>query len=369
MNFEFYYGNDGEQFRFLRLPKALFEDSVFQQLTTEGKVLYSLMLDRMSLSRKSGWIDDQNRVYIEYRVDTIMLALNSSKNTVTKVLNELVEFGLIQRQRRGQGKPVVYYVMNFASGLSPAVSDSGNSRPKEKKKKPSALPKKKNQEAQKTDFQTNAQAASPAECANKTTETGVPEPPNAENPEAQNLGVLNPKVRESRLPKQEALESQSMGAISSYTITETEYTETEGVRLCETPPTQTAETEFFEAIRNAFVAGCPSLNAPVPVWQWGVNRKQLILDKHLSAETFQSVCRDVEASDFLTGRKPGRDGTLFRASFDWLLQHWERVAEGSYANYQKPDVTPADCPSFDLEAYERDSLYDIFVDYERSVPA
>ncbi|WOC32379.1 MULTISPECIES: replication initiator protein A [Caproicibacterium] len=112
MSFNFYYGNDGEQHNFLYIPKALFEYDTFKQLSSESKILYSLMLDRMRLSRENGWVDDQNRVYVEYRSSEIRKALNSSKNTVTKILNELVDFGLIQRRQNG------YYVMNFASGLT-----------------------------------------------------------------------------------------------------------------------------------------------------------------------------------------------------------------------------------------------------------
>lgn len=363
MTFEFYYGNDGEQFRFFRLPKALFEDDLFRQISTEGKILYSLMLDRMSLSRKNGWVDEQNRVFIEYRVDDIMLALNSSKNTCTKVLNELANFGLIQRQRRGQGKPVVYYVMNFISGLTQSVSASDSNRSKAKKREPSAVPKRKNQEAQKLDFLDKQQAVSPAECAKKQDETGVSEPPDAENPEAQNLGVLNPNARESRLPKLRALKSQSEGVSSSYTITETDFTETEGVRLSETPSTQNAEDDYFDVIRTAFETSCPSLKAPVPVSQWSRKRKQSLLDKHLSVADFEAVCSQTEASDFLTGRKAGKDGTMFLASFAWVLKNWESVAEGSYANYQKP-VNSAGRPSFDLDAYERDSMFDTQPSYD-----
>ena len=57
-NFDFYYGKDAEQFNFYRIPKLLFTDKRFKGLSTDAKVLYGLMLDRMSLSIKNGWIDD-----------------------------------------------------------------------------------------------------------------------------------------------------------------------------------------------------------------------------------------------------------------------------------------------------------------------
>lgn len=119
MNFDYYYGNDGEQQNFFYIPKVLFEDDLFQQLSTESKILYGLMLDRLSLSRENGWVDDQNRVYVEYPSKDIQKALNSSKNTVTKMLNELADCGLIQRSHNR------YYVMDFTSGLPP-FDEGGN---------------------------------------------------------------------------------------------------------------------------------------------------------------------------------------------------------------------------------------------------
>ena len=56
----------GELFSFYRIPKALFQDSRFQQLSTDAKTLYGILLDRMSLSVKNGWLDEQNRVFIIY---------------------------------------------------------------------------------------------------------------------------------------------------------------------------------------------------------------------------------------------------------------------------------------------------------------
>ena len=88
MKLEFYYGQEAEQFTFYRLPKALITDNRFKDISNNSKLLYGLMLDRMSLSVRSGWFDDQNRVYIKYSIKSIMEDLNCSKMTAVSLLKD-----------------------------------------------------------------------------------------------------------------------------------------------------------------------------------------------------------------------------------------------------------------------------------------
>ena len=64
--FTYHYGNEGEQYAFYRIPKILITDPYFKYLSTDAKLLYGLMLDRLSLSMKNNWIDERNRVYIYF---------------------------------------------------------------------------------------------------------------------------------------------------------------------------------------------------------------------------------------------------------------------------------------------------------------
>ena len=66
MTFNYFYGTEADQFSFYRIPKALFTDSYFKDLSSDAKILYGLMLDRMSLSIKNQWFDDKNRAYIYF---------------------------------------------------------------------------------------------------------------------------------------------------------------------------------------------------------------------------------------------------------------------------------------------------------------
>ena len=118
IRFDYYYGIEAEQFSFYRVPRLLIKDERFKGLSSDAKLLYGLMLDRMALSMKNGWLDDENRAYIIYTIDAIMEDLGCSKPTCTKIMKELDSdngIGLIEKKRRGLGKPDIIYVKNFSS--------------------------------------------------------------------------------------------------------------------------------------------------------------------------------------------------------------------------------------------------------------
>lgn len=112
--FDYFYGQSGEMFSYFRMPKILFRDIKFKDLSTDVKTLYGILLDRMGLSVKNGWLDEQGRVYIIFPVQEVMDALGCADNKATKLFRELEKFGLIERKRRGLGKPNLIYVKNFA---------------------------------------------------------------------------------------------------------------------------------------------------------------------------------------------------------------------------------------------------------------
>ena len=121
MILDYFYGQTGELFSFYRIPKALFQESRFQSLSTDAKTLYGILLDRMSLSVKNGWLDEQNRVFIIFTIEDVKRALCCADNKATKLLRELEKFGLIERKRRGLGKPSLVYVKNFSAESSKSI--------------------------------------------------------------------------------------------------------------------------------------------------------------------------------------------------------------------------------------------------------
>ncbi len=121
MPFEYFYTEQSEQFTFYRIPKVLFTDEQFQPLSTEAKLLYGLLLDRVSLSRENGWIDEKDRVYIIFTNEALQNALRCSEKSITKYMGELTSLGLIERIRQGLGKPSLIYVKNFINSKTVPV--------------------------------------------------------------------------------------------------------------------------------------------------------------------------------------------------------------------------------------------------------
>ena len=115
MDFDFYYGLQSQTFSFYRIPKLLFTDSRFSSMSTEAKTLYGILLDRMDLSMKNGWLDKQNRVYLFFTVQEIQDSLGCGKNKAIQLMQELEKEGLIERKRQGMGKPSFVYVKNILS--------------------------------------------------------------------------------------------------------------------------------------------------------------------------------------------------------------------------------------------------------------
>lgn len=115
--FDYYYGVEAEQFTFVRVPKVLFTDKEhFGGLSNEAKLLYGLLLERMSLSRKNNWIDKHNRVYIIFPVEEIEESFDVGHEKALNLLKELDDqsgIWLVKKKRRGLGLPSILYVKNF----------------------------------------------------------------------------------------------------------------------------------------------------------------------------------------------------------------------------------------------------------------
>ena len=121
ITFSYFYGQEADMLSFYRIPKLLFTNDYFRELSTDAKVLYGLMLDRMSLSIKNKWFDAENRAYIYFSVEDTMELLNCKKNKALDTIKALEDFSLIERKRQGQGKPAITYVKSFMEEVTEQV--------------------------------------------------------------------------------------------------------------------------------------------------------------------------------------------------------------------------------------------------------
>ena len=127
---DYFYGDESEQFSYFRIPRLLITSPRFKGLSTDAKLLYGMLLDRMSLSAKNGWYDEQSRVYIYYTADEIRTDMGCGNDKALKLLSELDTkkgVGLIERIKQGQGKPTKIYVKRFTTRELPA--DTAESSP------------------------------------------------------------------------------------------------------------------------------------------------------------------------------------------------------------------------------------------------
>lgn len=120
--YPYFYGDQADAFSYYRIPRALITGREFRHVSTDAKLLYGLLLDRMGLSSRNGWFDSQGRVFIYYTLEEIQEDLNCGRDKAMKLLAELDTprgVGLIERVRQGQGRPTLIYVKQFSTGEVP----------------------------------------------------------------------------------------------------------------------------------------------------------------------------------------------------------------------------------------------------------
>ena len=165
IEFGYFHDYESEQFAFYRIPKVLFTDEYFRNLSSDAKVLYGLMLDRMALSIRNNWVDNEGKVYIIFTLEQVMEYMNCGKDKGVKILAELDTdkgIGLIERVKRGLGKPTIIYVKSFVyrkeKVLDSAENDNrsqevGKAEVKSSEKPKSGVLESRSQEFGKTEVQ------------------------------------------------------------------------------------------------------------------------------------------------------------------------------------------------------------------------
>lgn len=129
IQFDYHYEQEADRYTFYRIPKALYQEEMFRTVSDGAKVLYGMLLELMGLSRQNGWIDELGRVYIRCGISRVKEMMSCSNDKAVKMLKELdvvTGVGLIEKERRGQGKATVIYVKSFIVSETVRVGYSEN---------------------------------------------------------------------------------------------------------------------------------------------------------------------------------------------------------------------------------------------------
>ena len=223
IQFDYFRGMEAEQYSFYRVPKVLFTAECFKSLSCEAKVLYGLMLDRMSLSIKNRWFDEEDRVYIIFTVEEIAELLNCGTQKAVKLMKELDSnqgIGLIEKKRLGLGKPNVIYVKNFL------VKEKISSEQEEKTlENPENTQNSENHNSR--NVKTTIQEFPESQFKNSENHnSGMVKTTNQEFPESQFKNGENHTSRIVKIKTQEVPKSQS----NNTDINKTDYSETDPIQ-------------------------------------------------------------------------------------------------------------------------------------------
>ena len=126
VSLDFFHGSEDRMGSFFRIPKAFEKVDLFKSATLEAKYLYSLMLDRVHISARNGWLD-AGRVFIYYTLKEVIRTVKVGKNKALQLFQELENLGLILRKKQGQGKPAKIFVRNIIETDAEAIPSQDTS--------------------------------------------------------------------------------------------------------------------------------------------------------------------------------------------------------------------------------------------------
>ena len=291
LQFDYYRGMEAEQYTFYRIPKLLFTAECFKSLSCEAKVLYGLLLDRMSLSIKNRWFDEEDRVYIIFKVEEIAELMNCGTQKAVKLLKELDTekgIGLVEKKRLGLGKPNVIYVKNF---IIQQTDDDGQEKEETPREMPvntqnsenhnSRIVKTTIQELPESQFK-DSENYNPG--IRKTTIQELPES-QFKNSENHNSGIV-------KITIQECSKSQSNNTninntdINNTDLSDTEFNETEDNK------TDLNDTEFDVSIPiyPNQIPSYPSIPGTAPDMMDKMDAYRTMIQEQISYECFQDEC-------------------------------------------------------------------------------
>ena len=295
LQFDYYRGMEAEQYTFYRIPKVLFTAECFKSLSCEAKVLYGLLLDRMSLSIKNRWFDEEDRVYIIFTVEEIAELMNCGTQKAVRLLKELDAdkgIGLIEKKRLGLGKPNVIYVKNFIirqtedkerrekQGGTPVNAQNGENHN-------SRVVKTTNQEFPESQFKNG-----------ENHNSGIVKTTIQEFPESQFKNGENHTSGMVEITNQEFPKSQSNDTdINKTDLSDTEFSETEYSKT----DFNDTESGVLAPIYQNLIPSSPSIPGTVPDVMEEMEAYRDLIREHISYECFQDdrFCRREDVDELV----------------------------------------------------------------------
>ena len=108
--------NDAQNFRYVRMPRRLFSDSRYADISPDAKLAYAFLLDRLPLSIRNGWANEQGEAFVVFPRSALARTLGIGEKRVSAIFRQLAEKGLLREERRGFGKPNRIYLAKAEFG-------------------------------------------------------------------------------------------------------------------------------------------------------------------------------------------------------------------------------------------------------------
>ena len=121
------FTTDSPAASYVPLPRFLLQDETLWEISNDAKVLYALLLDRASISRKNSYVEPDGTIRLYFTVEQAQAKLHRSRQSATRIFRELEYSGLIVRRKQGLGKPALI-TLNYPADAKLIAKEETNAQ-------------------------------------------------------------------------------------------------------------------------------------------------------------------------------------------------------------------------------------------------
>ena len=121
------FTTDSPAASYVPLPRFLLQDETLCEISNDAKVLYALLLDRASISRKNGYVEPDGTIRLYFTVEQVQAKLHRSRQSATRIFRELEYSGLIVRRKQGLGRPALI-TLNYPADAKLIAKEETNAQ-------------------------------------------------------------------------------------------------------------------------------------------------------------------------------------------------------------------------------------------------